>query len=53
MPDGRPLYDEPYMGLINDPNYCDYSDAFNLLYPANIQNAMNIFNDYNNDGLAR
>ncbi|KAL4484951.1 hypothetical protein ABPG74_020128 [Tetrahymena malaccensis] len=53
MPDGHPLYDEPYMGLINDPNYCDYVDAYNVLYPHNIHNAMNIFNDYNNDGLAR
>lgn len=53
MPDATPLYNEPYMGLINDPNYCDYTDTYNLLHPANLFSAMNIFNDYNSDGLAR
>ena len=33
LPNGKPLYDEYYMGLINDPNYCDLADTFNILYP--------------------
>lgn len=53
LPDGKPLFNEPYMGLINDPNYCDFTDSYNILYPSNLDSSMNIFNDYNFDGLAR
>lgn len=41
------------MGLINDPNYCDYVDTYNLMHPNNIFLEKNILTDYNFDGLAR
>lgn len=53
LPDGKPLFEEPYMGLINDPNYCDFVDSYNILHPSNIHSTKNIFTDYNYDGLAR
>jgi len=47
------MYGEPDMSLINDPNYCDFADAYNLLHPENVLNEMNFLTDYNFDGLAR
>lgn len=41
------------MGLINDPNYCDIVDIFNMLNPDNLFNYKNIMTDYNINGLAR
>ena len=41
------------MGLINDPNYCDFVDMYNLNHPENLFNYKNILTDYNYDGLAR
>lgn len=41
------------MGLINDPNYCDIVDSYNLLFPDNVLQHYNMLNDYNADGLAR
>lgn len=41
------------MGLINDPNYCDLVDTYNLNNPENVLTAKNILTDYNINGLAR
>jgi hypothetical protein len=41
------------MGLINDENYCDYVDSYNLINPNNLFNEMNILTDYNPECLAR
>ncbi len=41
------------MGLINDDNYCDYVDAFNLAKPDNIFKEMNVLTDYEPECLAR
>lgn len=41
------------MGLINDPNYCDIVDSYNLMHPENIFFNENYMTDYNPDGLLR
>jgi|NOAtaT_7_FD_contig_31_1880012_length_944_multi_3_in_0_out_0_1 hypothetical protein len=41
------------MGLINDPNYCDMADTYNMIYPGNVFVSKNFLTDYNINGLAR
>lgn len=41
------------MGLINDPNYCDFVDSYNLIHPENLFYNENYMTDYNPGGLLR
>lgn len=43
----------PNMGLINNKNYCNQADIYNLNNPNNIFKQKNFITDYNTDGLAR
>lgn len=52
-PKGKPLYNKFDMGLINDPNYCDMADTYNMIYPGNVFVSKNFLTDYNINGLAR
>eukprot|EP00331_Platyophrya_macrostoma_P001747 CAMPEP_0176421250 /NCGR_PEP_ID=MMETSP0127-20121128/9062_1 /TAXON_ID=938130 /ORGANISM="Platyophrya macrostoma, Strain WH" /LENGTH=699 /DNA_ID=CAMNT_0017801945 /DNA_START=20 /DNA_END=2119 /DNA_ORIENTATION=- len=53
FPNGHPLYSYPNMGLINDPNYCEVVDYYNLFNPENVFDSMNFFSDYHPEGLVR
>ena len=50
-PNGHPMYTYPNMALINDPNYCDYVDIFNLYHPENVYEHTNFFSDYHPEGI--
>lgn len=50
FPNGNPLYSYPNMGLINDPNYCEIVDYYNLYNPENVFDSMNFFSDYHPEG---
>lgn len=52
-PDGRPFYDDYNYGLINDPDYCEIVDFYNLAHPENMFEQKNFFTDYAKNGLAR
>jgi len=52
-PDGRPYYEKFNYGLINDNDYCELVDTYNLAHPENMFNTMNFFTDYSRTGLTR
>jgi len=52
-PDGRPYYEKYNYGVINDPDYCEIVDFYNLAHPENMFDTMNFFTDYAKNGLAR
>jgi len=52
-PDGRPYYNKMNYGVINDPDYCEIVDAYNLAHPENMFEKMNFFTDYAKNGLVR
>jgi len=52
-PDGKPYYEKHNYGLINDPDYCEIVDLFNLAHPENMFDQMNFFTDYAKNGLPR
>lgn len=52
-PDGRPYYEKYNYGVINDPDYCEIVDFYNLAHPENMFDEMNFFTDYAKNGLAR
>lgn len=52
-PDGRPYYEKYNYGVINDPDYCEIVDFYNLAHPENMFDSMNFFTDYAKNGLAR
>lgn len=52
-PDGKPHYGKFNYGLINDPDYCEIVDFYNLAHPENMFETMNFFTDYAKNGLAR
>jgi len=52
-PDGKPHYGKNNYGLINDPDYCEIVDFYNLAHPTNMFDTMNFFTDYAKNGLAR
>jgi hypothetical protein len=52
-PDGRPFYHEYNYGLVNDPDYCELVDFYNLAHPENMFENMNFFTDYAKNGLVR
>jgi hypothetical protein len=52
-PDGRPYYEKYNYGVINDPDYCEIVDFYNLAHPENMFDQMNFFTDYAKNGLAR
>jgi hypothetical protein len=52
-PDGRPYYEKYNYGVINDPDYCEIVDFYNLAHPENMFETMNFFTDYAKNGLAR
>ena len=39
--------------MINDPDYCELVDAYNLAHPENMFQNMNFFTDYAKNGLVR
>ncbi len=49
----KPNPQVPNMGLVNDDNYCEKVDDYNLRNPDNVFKQMNFVTDYNTDGLAR
>jgi len=52
-PDGKPHYEKYNYGLINDPDYCEIVDFYNLAHPENMFESMNFFTDYAKNGLTR
>jgi len=52
-PDGRPYYEKFNYGVINDPDYCELVDSYNLAHPENMFKEMNFFTDYAKNGLVR
>jgi exonuclease VII small subunit len=52
-PDGRPYYEKYNYGLINDPDYCEITDFYNLAHPENMFGELKFFTDYAKNGLAR
>lgn len=52
-PDGRPFYEKFNYGVINDPDYCELVDFYNLAHPENMFDSMNFFTDYSRTGLTR
>jgi len=52
-PDGRPYYSRYNYGVINDPDYCEVVDFYNLAHPENMFEQMNFFTDYAKNGLVR
>jgi len=52
-PDGRPFYEKFNYGVINDPDYCEMVDFYNLAHPENMFETMNFFTDYAKNGLTR
>jgi len=52
-PDGRPYYERFNYGLINDNDYCELVDSYNLAHPENMFKEMNFFTDYARTGLVR
>jgi len=52
-PDGRPYYEKFNYGVINDPDYCEIVDGYNLAHPENMFQSMNFFTDYAKNGLVR
>jgi len=52
-PDGRPYYDRYNYGVINDDDYCEIVDFYNLAHPENMFESMNFFTDYSRTGLTR
>jgi len=52
-PDGRPYYEKFNYGVINDPDYCELVDFYNLAHPENMFDTMNFFTDYSRTGLTR
>jgi len=52
-PDGRPYYHRYNYGLINDDDYCEIVDFYNLAHPENMFESKNFFTDYSRTGLTR
>jgi len=52
-PDGRPYYEKTMYGIINDNDYCELVDLYNLAHPENMFKSMNFFTDYSRTGLTR
>jgi len=52
-PDGRPYYSRYNYGVINDNDYCEVVDFYNLAHPENMFEQMNFFTDYAKNGLVR
>jgi len=52
-PDGTPFYEKFNYGVINDPDYCELVDLYNLAHPENMFETMNFFTDYAKNGLTR
>jgi len=52
-PDGRPFYEKFNYGVINDNDYCELVDLYNLAHPENMFESMNFFTDYSRTGLTR
>jgi hypothetical protein len=52
-PDGRPYYEKFNYGLINDNDYCEIVDSYNIAHPENMFETMNFFTDYSRTGLTR
>jgi hypothetical protein len=52
-PDGRPYYEKFNYGVINDPDYCELVDFYNIAHPENMFETMNFFTDYAKNGLTR
>jgi hypothetical protein len=52
-PDGRPYYEKFNYGLINDEDYCEMVDLYNIAHPENMFDTMNFFTDYSRTGLTR
>jgi len=52
-PDGRPYYEKFNYGVINDNDYCELVDLYNLAHPENMFSSMNFFTDYSRTGLTR
>jgi len=52
-PDGRPYYEKFNYGVINDNDYCELVDFYNLAHPENMFESMNFFTDYSRTGLTR
>jgi tubulin polyglutamylase TTLL1 len=48
IPEGlvKPKYDTVHFGLMNEDDYCERTDRYNLLYTDNIFKNKNIFTDY-------
>ena len=49
-PDGRPYYGKANYGIINDPDYCEIVDFYNIAHPENMFKEMNFFTDYAKNG---
>lgn len=45
-PGARPHYSKQYMGIKQNPNYCDIVDIYNLAHPENVFETMNFIGDY-------
>jgi len=52
-PDGKPYYTKFNYGIVNDADYCEIVDLYNLAHPENMFDQMNFFTDYAKNGLAR
>ena len=42
----RPIFNKTHYGLINEDNYCQVVDMYNLEHPENIFNKTNFFTDF-------
>jgi len=49
----KPTYNKPHFGIINDDDYCNQVDLYNLRYPNNMFKKKNFFTDFVNGSMVR